>query len=208
METKGRILLAEDDDHLRELVKDALEEEDYLVTDCMNGQEAIDLFDKNKFDICLLDIMMPLKDGFTVAKKIRQQSDVIPILFISTKALIEDKIEGYQRGADDYIVKPFNMKELLLKLDVFLRRTKKMFSETKQEFNFGKIHFSFTDLRLSNEDGVFDLKQKEADLLKFLCEHPNRILKREEILIAVWGKNDYFLGRSMDVFMSKVRKYL
>jgi DNA-binding response OmpR family regulator len=152
--------------------------------------------------------MMPLKDGFTVAKKIRQQSDVIPILFISTKALIEDKIEGYQRGADDYIVKPFNMKELLLKLDVFLRRTKKMFSETKQEFNFGKIHFSFTDLRLSNEDGVFDLKQKEADLLKFLCEHPNRILKREEILIAVWGKNDYFLGRSMDVFMSKVRKYL
>ena len=208
METKGRILLAEDDDHLRELVKDALEEEDYLVTDCMNGQEAIDLFDKNKFDICLLDIMMPLKDGFTVAKKIRQQSDVIPILFISTKALIEDKIEGYQRGADDYIVKPFNMKELLLKLDVFLRRTKKMFSETKQEFNFGKIHFSFTDLRLSNEDGVFDLKQKEADLLKFLCEHPNRILKREEILVAVWGKNDYFLGRSMDVFMSKVRKYL
>ena len=190
METKGRILLAEDDDHLRELVKDALEDEDYLVTDCMNGQEAINLFDKNKFDICLLDIMMPIKDGFTVAKKIRQQSDVIPILFISTKALIEDKIEGYKRGADDYIVKPFNMKELLLKLDVFLRRTKKMFSETKQEFNVGKIHFSYTDLRLSNDDGVFDLKQKEADLLKFLCEHPNRILKREEILIAVWGKND------------------
>ena len=208
METKGRILLAEDDDHLRELVKDALEEEDYLVTDCMNGQEAINLFDKNKFDICLLDIMMPIKDGFTVAKKIRQQSDVIPILFISTKALIEDKVEGYQRGADDYIVKPFNMKELLLKLDVFLRRTKKMFSEIKQEFNIGKINFSYTDLRLSNDDSIFDLKQKEADLLKFLCEHPNRILKREEILIAVWGKNDYFLGRSMDVFMSKVRKYL
>jgi len=208
METKGRILLAEDDDHLRELVKDALEDEDYQVTDCINGQEAIDSFDKNKFDICLLDIMMPVKDGFTVAKKIRQQSDVIPSLFISTKALREDKIEGYQRGADDYIVKPFNMKELLLKLDVFLRRTKKMFSETKQEFNIGKIHFDYTDLRLTNDDGVFDLKQKEADLLKFLCEHPNRILKREEILMAVWGKNDYFLGRSMDVFMSKVRKYL
>ena len=157
METKGRILLAEDDDHLRELVKDALEEEDYQVTDCTNGQEAIDSFDKNKFDICLLDIMMPVKDGFTVAKKIRQQSDVIPILFISTKALIEDKIEGYQRGADDYIVKPFNMKELLLKLDVFLRRTKKMFSETKQEYNIGKIHFAYTDLRLKNDDGVFDL---------------------------------------------------
>ena len=208
MQTKARILLAEDDEYLRELVKDALEDESYQVTDCVNGQEAIDLFDKTKFDICLLDIMMPVKDGFSVAKKIRQQSDVIPILFISTKALIEDKIEGYQRGADDYIVKPFNMKELLLKLDVFLRRTKKMFSETKQEYQIGKIKFDYTDLRLSNDEGVFDLKQKEADLLKFLCEHPNRILKREEILTAVWGKNDYFLGRSMDVFMSKVRKYL
>jgi DNA-binding response OmpR family regulator len=208
METKGRILLAEDDDYLRELVIDALQDENYNVTGCTNGQEAIDLFDKNKFDICLLDIMMPVKDGFTVAKKIRQQTDVIPILFISTKTLIEDKVEGYQKGADDYIVKPFNMKELLLKLDVFLRRTKKLFSETKQEYHIGKIHFSYTDLRLTNDDGVFDLKQKEADLLKFLCEHPNRILKREEILTAVWGKNDYFLGRSMDVFMSKVRKYL
>jgi DNA-binding response OmpR family regulator len=208
MQAKASVLLAEDDDYLREFVKDALEEENYVVTSCANGQEAINVFDKNKFDICLLDIMMPIKDGFTVAKKIRQQTDVIPIIFISTKTLIEDKVEGYQKGADDYIVKPFNMKELLLKLDVFLRRTKKMFSETKQEFTIGKIHFSYTDLRLSNEDGVFDLKQKEADLLKFLCEHPNRILKREEILMAVWGKNDYFLGRSMDVFMSKLRKYL
>lgn len=208
MQTKARILLAEDDEYLRDLVKDALEDESYEVTACSNGQEAIDIFDKNKFDICLLDIMMPVKDGFTVAKKIRQQSDVIPIIFISTKALIEDKVEGYQKGADDYIVKPFNMKELLLKLDVFLRRTKKMFSETKQQYQVGKIKFDYSDLRLTNDDGVFDLKQKEADLLKFLCEHPNRILKREEILVAVWGKNDYFLGRSMDVFMSKVRKYL
>lgn len=208
MQTKGTILLAEDDEYLRDLVKDALEDEEYDVTACSNGQEAIELFDKNKFDICLLDIMMPVKDGFTVAKKIRQQSDVIPILFISTKALIDDKVEGYKKGADDYIVKPFNMKELLLKLDVFLRRTKKMFSETKQEYRIGNIYFSYTDLRLTNDEGVFDLKQKEADLLKFLCEHPNRILKREEILTAVWGKNDYFLGRSMDVFMSKVRKYL
>jgi len=208
MEIKARILFAEDDDHLRELVKDALEDEGFVVTACANGQQAIDFFDKNKFDICLLDIMMPIKDGFTVAKKIRQQSDVIPVLFISTKAMIEDKIEGYRRGADDYIVKPFNMKELLLKLEVFLRRTKKMFSETKQEFDIGKIHFSYTDLRLTNSEGVFDLKQKEADLLKFLCLHPNRILKREEILKEVWGKNDYFLGRSMDVFISKIRKFL
>jgi DNA-binding response OmpR family regulator len=208
MEIKARILLAEDDDHLRDLVKDALEEENYSVTACADGQSAIDTFDKKKFDICLLDIMMPIKDGFTVARKIRQQSDVIPIIFISTKALIDDKIEGYQRGADDYIVKPFNMKELLLKLEVFLRRSRKMYSETMQEFDIGKIHFSYTDMRITSPEGVINLKQKEADLLNFLCLHPNRILKREEILIAVWGKNDYFLGRSMDVFMSKIRKHL
>ncbi|HEY6063424.1 MAG TPA: response regulator transcription factor [Chitinophagaceae bacterium] len=208
METKARILLAEDDEYLSELMKDALEESRYAVTVCRDGQSAIDTFDKNKFDICLLDIMMPVKDGFAVAKKIRQQSDVIPVLFISTKALIEDKVEGYQKGADDYIVKPFNMKELLLKLDVFLRRTKKMFSDMKQEFSFGKIHFSYTDLKLESPEGSFNLKQKEAELLRFLCLYPNRIIKREEILMAVWGKDDYFLGRSMDVFISKIRKFL
>lgn len=208
MEERTRILLAEDDEHLSELIKDELEDEGYDVTVCHDGQAAINVFDKNKFSLCLLDIMMPVKDGFTVAKKIRQQSDVIPIIFISTKALLEDKIEGYQKGADDYIVKPFNMKELLLKMDVFLRRTKKLFSETKSEFHFGKLYFSYTDLSFKGPEGSFSLKQKEADLLRFLCLHPNRILKREEILTAVWGKDDYFLGRSMDVFMSKLRKYL
>lgn len=208
MEPKAKILLAEDDEHLSDLVKDQLEEEGYAVTVCSDGQSAIDIFDKNKFDICLLDIMMPVKDGFTVAKKIRQQSDIIPIIFISTRAMIEDKIEGYQKGADDYIIKPFNMRELLLKLEVFLRRTKKMFSDTRQEFRFGKLYFSYTDLKFVGPEGTFNLKQKEAELLKFLCGHPNRILKREEILVAVWGKDDYFLGRSMDVFMSKLRKYL
>lgn len=207
-DVKARILLAEDDEYLSDLVKGELEDEGYSVTVCRDGQEAINVFDKSKFDLCLLDIMMPAKDGFTVAKKIRQQSDVIPIIFISTRALMEDKIEGYQRGADDYIVKPFNMKELLLKMDVFIRRTKKLFSETKDEFHFGKLYFSYTDLKFNSPEGSFDLKQKEADLLRFLCMHPNCILKREEILLAVWGKDDYFLGRSMDVFMSKLRKHL
>jgi DNA-binding response OmpR family regulator len=208
MEIKARILLAEDDEYLSELMKDALEEEGYSVVICPDGQSAIDTFDKNKFDICLLDIMMPFKDGFAVAKKIRQQSDVMPLIFISTKALIEDKLEGYHKGADDYIVKPFNMKELLMKLEVFLRRTKKMFSEVKQEFSFGKFVFSYTDLKLLIPEGSVNLKQKEADLLRFFCLYPNRILKREEVLMAVWGKDDYFLGRSMDVFISKLRKYL
>lgn len=121
MDTMPKILLAEDDEHLSHLIKDELEDEGYSVTLCADGQSAIEVFDKNKFDLCLLDIMMPVKDGFTVAKKIRQQSDVIPIIFISTRALIDDKIEGYNRGADDYIVKPFNMRELLMKMEVFLR---------------------------------------------------------------------------------------
>ena len=203
-----KILLAEDDEHLSHLIKDELEDEGYSVSLCADGQSAIEVFDKNKFDLCLLDIMMPVKDGFTVAKKIRQQSDVIPIIFISTRALIDDKIEGYNRGADDYIVKPFNMRELLMKMEVFLRRTRKLFSEMKSDFKMGTIFFSHSDLKFESPKGTIKLKQKEADLLQFLCMHPNKILKRDEILLAVWGKDDYFLGRSMDVFMSKIRKYL
>ena len=129
----------------------------------------------------------------------------MPILFISTKNLEEDKIKGYQTGADDYITKPFSMKELLLKLEVFLRRTRKMYYETKQEF---QLCFSFTDLKLITPEIEISLKQKGADLLKFLCEHANRVLKREEVLLAVWGKDDFFLGRSMDVYMTKLRKHL
>ena len=141
MESKARILLAEDDENLGDLVKDALEEEGYSVAICTDGQSAIEIFDKNKFDICLLDVMMPVKDGFTVAKKIRQQSDVVPILFISTKSHLEDKTEAYTKGADDYITKPFAMKELLMKLDVFLRRTKKMFVKQSRNFSLVKVIF-------------------------------------------------------------------
>ncbi len=208
MNTKGTILLAEDDTYLSELMQEALEEEGYNVVVYSDGQQAIDHFDKNKFDIVLLDVMMPVKDGFMVARKIRQQTDVLPILFISTRNMEEDKIKGYGTGADDYITKPFSMKELLLKLDVFLRRTRKLSYESVLTFQIGQLHFSYTDRKITGPEGSFDLKQKEADLLKFLCEHPNRILKREEVLLAVWGKDDFFLGRSMDVYMTKVRKLL
>jgi len=208
MNSKARILLAEDDHYLRELMKEAMEENGYSVTDCADGQAAIDTFNKNNFDICLLDIMMPVKDGFMVAKKIRQQSDLHPIIFISTKHLLEDKVKGYLTGADDYITKPFSMKELLLKIEVFLRRTKKMFAEEKQEFTFGNTHFSYNGLSITTPSSTHSLQQKEADLLRFLCSFPNRILKREEILLAVWNKDDFFLGRSMDVYMTKLRKYL
>jgi DNA-binding response OmpR family regulator len=207
MSIKAKVLLAEDDASLGFIIKDALEEEGYEVVHCADGQSAIDRFNKNEFDICLLDVMMPLKDGFAVARKIRQVTDLVPILFLTAKSLEEDKIKGFQSGADDYITKPFNMSELILRMDVFLRRTKKLHSENVQHYMIGKLKFSYTDLKITSDQGTSSMTQKEADLLKFLCEHPNRVLKREEVLLNVWGKDDYFLGRSMDVFITKLRKH-
>jgi DNA-binding response OmpR family regulator len=204
---KRKVLLAEDDLSLGYVIKDNLIDAGYEVVLCPDGQSAIDKFNKEEYDICLLDIMMPNKDGFAVARKIRQQSDLVPILFLTAKSLEEDRIKGFESGADDYIVKPFSMPELLMRMDVFLRRTKKMHSDKSVSYTVGKLQFSYTDLKLSIGKTLFNLTQKEADLLKFLCEHPNRILKREEVLLNVWGKDDYFLGRSMDVFITKLRKY-
>ncbi|MBS1917301.1 MAG: response regulator transcription factor [Bacteroidetes bacterium] len=205
--SKAKILLAEDDLSLGYVIKDNLVDAGYDVVLCPDGQAAINKFDKNEFDICLLDVMMPNKDGFAVAKKIRQQSDMIPILFLTAKSLEEDRIKGFSSGADDYIVKPFSMQELLMRIDVFIRRSKKMYSDQSVSFTVGKLKFSYTDLKLTINGEIFNLTQKEADLLKFLCEHSNRILKREEVLLNVWGKDDYFLGRSMDVFITKLRKH-
>jgi DNA-binding response OmpR family regulator len=207
MNTKSKVLLAEDDLSLGYVIKDNLVDAGYEVVLCADGQSAIDKFAKESFDICLLDVMMPNKDGFAVAKKIRQQTDQVPILFITAKSLEEDRIHGFEVGADDYITKPFSMQELLLRIDVFLRRTKKMYSEKAVSFQIGKMNFSFNDLKLSIGGTSHNMTQKEAELLLFLCEHPNRILKREEVLLNVWGKDDYFLGRSMDVFITKLRKY-
>ena len=207
MSTKSKVLLAEDDLTLGYVIKDNLADAGYDVVLCADGQAAIDKFSKESFDICLLDVMMPNKDGFAVAKKIRQQTDHIPILLITAKSLEEDRIHGFECGADDYIVKPFSMQELLLRIDVFLRRTKKMHSDKTVSFQVGKMIFSFNDLKLTHEGTLLNLTMKEAELLLFLCKHPNRILKREEILLNVWGKDDYFLGRSMDVFITKLRKY-
>ncbi len=207
MNTKTKVLLAEDDLSLGYVIKDNLSDAGYEVVLCPDGQIAIEKFNKEDFDICLLDIMMPNKDGFAVAKRIRQQTDVVPILFITAKSLEEDRIHGFESGADDYIIKPFSMQELLLRMEVFLRRTKKMYSERSQSYQIGDMAFSFNNLRLTVDRTEHNLTQKEAELLQFLCEHPNRILKREEVLLNVWGKDDYFLGRSMDVFITKLRKY-
>ena len=207
MNNKSKVLLAEDDLSLGYVIKDNLADAGYDVVLCADGQAAMDKFSKENFDICLLDVMMPHKDGFTEARKIRQQSDMIPILLITAKSLEEDRIHGFESGADDYIIKPFSMQELLLRMDVFLRRTKKMHSEKMLQFRIGKLVFSFNDLKLNIDGSTHNMTRKEAELLLFLCEHPNRILKREEVLLNVWGKDDYFLGRSMDVFITKLRKY-
>ncbi len=205
---RATILFAEDDTSLAYILKDALEDEGYKVIHCADGQTAVDIFEKDKFDICLLDIMMPYKDGYTVAKKIRQQSDIIPLLFLSTKNLEDDRLKGYDTGADDYISKPFSMPELLKKIEVFLRRTKKFHADTHRECQLGTIKFSPAHLKIITPGKTYNITQKETHLLEFLCEHQGKVVKREEVLIHVWGKADFFTGRSMDVYITKLRRYL
>lgn len=205
---KAKVLLAEDDMSLSFVIKDNLQDAGYEVIHCADGEAAWQQFQKKGIDICLLDVNMPQRDGFSLAKKIRQQSDIVPVLFITAKSLEEDRIKGFQTGADDYIVKPFSMQELLLRMEVFLRRTKKLQSDEAEEFMLGKLKFLYHNLKITSEEGSSSLTQKEADLLKFFAQHPNKILKREEVLLNVWGKDDYFLGRSMDVFITKLRKHL
>lgn len=205
---KAKVLLAEDDMSLSFVIKDNLQDAGYEVVHCADGEAAWQQFQKKGIDICLLDVNMPQRDGFSLAKKIRQLSDVVPILFITAKSLEEDRIKGFQTGADDYIVKPFSIQELLLRMEVFLRRTKKLQSDAAEEYMLGRLKFLYNNLKIISEEGSSSLTQKEADLLKFLAQHPNKILKREEVLLNVWGKDDYFLGRSMDVFITKLRKHL
>src|SRR5258708_31680404 len=163
--SKLKVLLAEDDLSLGYVIKDNLVDAGYEVTLCPDGQSAIDKFDKNEFSLCLLDVMMPNKDGFAVAKKIRQVSDMVPILFLTARSMEEDKIKGFQSGADDYITKPFSIQELLMRMEVFLRRTRKMHSDQALSFTIGKLNFSYTDLKLQIGREIFNLTQKETDLL-------------------------------------------
>ena len=204
---KGKILLAEDDHNLAFVIKDNLVEEGFEVVHAADGEVAWQQYQKNDFDICLLDVNMPVRDGFALAKKIREKSDMVPILFITAKSLEEDKVKGFQTGADDYITKPFSIQELILRMDVFLRRTKKLQADVKGEYNIGKLRFSYNELKVYVNSDIVSLTQREADLMKFFAEHVNKILKREEVLLNVWGKDDYFLGRSMDVFITKLRKH-
>ena len=179
----------------------------FEVTHYTDGEVREKKKKKKEFDICLLDVNMPVRDGFSLAKKIRQHSDVVPIIFITAKSLQEDKVKGFQSGADDYITKPFSIEELILRIEVFLRRTKKLQADTKEVYQLGKLKFVVNELKIYNSKEVITLTQKESDLLRFFAQHENKVLKRDEVLLNVWGKDDYFLGRSMDVFITKLRKH-
>ena len=205
---KANIFYVEDDETLSYVTKDNLELSDYNVVHFMNGMDALNAFDPEKFDLCLLDVMLPGMDGFELARNIRKQSLQIPILFLTAKSMKEDRIEGLLLGGDDYITKPFSIEELILKIEVFLRRRDIVNSTQKNIFEFGKYSLDYKNLILT--DGIEEqtLTLKEAELLKFLLVNKNKVVKRSDILIAVWGKDDYFLGRSLDVFISRLRKYL
>ncbi|HWC54902.1 MAG TPA: response regulator transcription factor [Chitinophagaceae bacterium] len=208
MDKRTTVLIAEDDLQLGFLIKENLEEEGYEVINCPDGETAWEFFQKKQPDICLLDVNMPSRDGYSLARKIRQKNDVVPIIFLTAKSMEEDKLKGFETGADDYITKPFSMKELLLRMNVFLRRNKMLLPEKSNEVRIGKLIFLPEEMKLVNGNENISLTQRESELLRFFCAHPNKALKREDILTHVWGKNDYFLGRSMDVFVTKLRKHL
>ncbi len=207
-ETKVNILLVEDDPTLGFVVKDNLEAHGYAVHHAPDGETGWQLYMKHNFDICVLDVMLPKRDGIWLAGQIRKKNETVPIILLTSKNMDEDKIAGFRGGADDYVTKPFNMQELLLRIEVFIKRTKKKGDDTPNEIAIGGLSFNYNDLLLSGDAGRIQLTQREADLLRYLALNANRVLKREEILLNVWGKEDYFLGRSMDVFITKLRKHL
>lgn len=208
MEKKAKIFYVEDDETLGFVTKDNLELSGFEVIHFTNGNAAIKDFKPRDYDLCLLDVMLPGIDGFEIARRIRLQSVQIPILFLTAKSMKEDRIEGLLIGGDDYITKPFSIEELILKINVFLRRKEIVGGSSKSEFNVGDYVLDYKNLKLIHKDKTKKLTLKEAELLKYLIVHKNEVVKRSDILIAVWGKDDYFLGRSLDVFISRLRKYL
>ena len=204
--TLKRILVVEDDTNLGFVIKDNLDRAGYQITLCTDGEAGELSFHSTAFDLVILDIMLPKKDGFAVAKSIRSVNKEIPILFLTAKSMAEDKIEGFKIGGDDFIIKPFNMEELIYRIEVFLRRKSNHTQDTI--ITFGETSIDFKNLELICARTITTLTQKEGDLLKLLIENQDKVLKREEILTSIWGDDDYFAGRSMDVFISKLRKYL
>ena len=209
MKPKAKILYVEDDEVLSFVTKDNLELNHFEVHHYLDGKSALKAFREGGFDLCLLDVMLPEIDGFSLAKEIRSRNKEIPLLFLTAKSLKEDRISGLQIGADDYITKPFSIEELILKIEIFLKRKYiSSTSETYDNYAIGKFILEPANLLLKGGEEQKKLTQKEADLLQLLIEQKNKIVKRSMILERLWGENDYFMGRSMDVFISRLRKYL
>ena len=206
---KPKILLCEDDTNLGMVLKNYLELNDYDVTLERDGRLGLAAFQREKFDICLLDVMMPNMDGFTVAEEIRDINPDVPLFFLSAKTMKEDIIQGYKLGADDYITKPFDSEVLLHKIKAILKRNEEMHKEeANAEFDLGKYHFNPRLRELTVNGKVQTLSPKENELLKMLSEYKNDLLPREAALKKIWGSDTYFNGRSMDVYIAKLRKYL
>ena len=206
---KIKVLLAEDDANLGALLVDYLEAEGIEVMFCKDGEQALLAFQKSKFDLCLLDVMMPKLDGFSLVKQIRLTDKKVPVLFITAKSLKEDKLKGYNLGADDYITKPFDEEELLWKIKAMIRLSGENKTESKKEIiSIGNYLFDHYNQTLTIGGKTKRITEKESEILNYLVAHRNNIIKREDLLQALWGTNDYFLGRSLDVFLTKIRKYL
>lgn len=204
----AKILYVEDDQSLAFITKDHLELNNYEVVHCEDGESAKEAFNQGDFDICIFDVMLPKLDGFSLCEYVRLTNPHIPVLMLTAKSLKEDRITGLKTGADDYITKPFSIEELILKIQIFLRRNKISSSTNGDIITLGEYQFDPKNLSLkhTNKDRV--LTQRESDLLKVLVDNKGNVLKRSDILTRIWGEDDYFLGRSLDVFISRLRKYL
>ncbi len=212
---KAKILLVEDDINLGDVLRDYLELQEYEVTRAMDGIEGSDKFKQNTFDLLILDVMLPRKDGFTLASEIREINKQIPIIFLTARGHMEDRVTGFKTGCDDYISKPFVSEELELRIGAILRRCRQGDTNAQPEDTFsqgiytlGKYIFDSSNHELRIGDKRISLTTKEVELLRVLYSHKNQLITREKTLKTVWGSDNYFIGRSMDVFITKLRKYL
>lgn len=209
---KATILLVEDEPNLAEVMKDFLEMSGFSVSLCMDGETALQRFKENTFDICIFDVMLPRKDGFELAEDVRKINEDTPIVFLTARSQKEDRVRGFKAGCDDYITKPFSTEEFILRIEAILKRCKgKNFgiqSQQKPIFQLGPYTFDYANFQLSHGENSQQLTPKEAELLMFFCKNRNQVIQRELILKEVWGDDSYFNSRSLDVFITRLRKLL
>lgn len=208
MENKARILLVEDDPNLSDVLTDFLEMLGYRVVLAVDGSQGLEAFNSEKFDLLILDVMLPVMDGFSLATEIRKADTNTPVIFLTARGQMEDRINGFKLGCDDYISKPFSSEELSLRIEAILRRCRLETGRENESYQLGSFVFDSANFELRRNDRRINLTPKEAALLRVLCDHKNSLLTREKALKEVWGDDDYFIGRSMDVFITKLRKYL